>query len=140
MDELYQALNQLVEQSYGNPTWLEIQRTGIPPELEEWTSEQPKPTWSVSGQVIEVSPDKQQVKLHLTGLSGDQQEEWVPLPQELPGWALEGTVFEAQISQDVETFEQLAQRPWALRHFRHTPRPYLTDEELSDLLDWEEDE
>ena len=48
--------------------------------------------------------------------------------------------FLAQLSQDVETFEQLAQRPWALRHFRHTPRPYLTDEELSDLLDWEEDE
>jgi predicted RNA methylase len=140
VDVLYQSLNQLVEQSYGNPSWMEIQRTGTPPELEEWTLEQPKPTWNVSGQVIEVSSDKQQVKLHLTGLSGDQQEEWVPLPQEFPGWALDGTVFEAQLSQDVETFEQLAQRPWALRHFRHTPRPYLTDEELSDLLDWEEDE
>lgn len=140
IDLLYQELNKLVEESYGNPSWIEIQRTGIPLELEEWTSEQPKPTWNVSGQVIEVSPNKQQVKLHLTGLSGGQQEEWVPLPQELPGWALDGTVFEAQLSQDVETFEQLAQRPWALRHFCHTPRPYLTDEELSDLLDWEEDE
>jgi type I restriction-modification system DNA methylase subunit len=133
-------LNYLVEKSYGNPSWIRIKRTGIPPELEEWTSEQSKPTWSVSGQVIEVCSNTQQVKLHLTGLSSDRQEEWIPLPQEFPGWALDGTVFEAQLSQDVETFEQLAQRPWALRHFRHTPRPYLTDEELSDLLEWEEDE
>jgi hypothetical protein len=140
IDLLYQELNNLVEKSYGNPNWIEIKRTGIPPELEEWASEQTKPTWSVSGQVIEVCSNTQQVKLHLTGLSGDRQEEWIPLPQELPGWALDGTVFEAQLSQDVETFEQLAQRPWALRHFRHTPRPYLTDEELSDLLEWEEDE
>ena len=35
VDELYQALNQLIEQSYGNPNWIEIQRTGIPPELKE---------------------------------------------------------------------------------------------------------
>ncbi len=139
IDELYEKLNKLVEKSYGNPNWIEIKRTGIPPELEEWTSEQTKPTWSVSGQVIEVCSDTQKVKLHLTGLSGDRQEEWIPLPQELPGWALDGTVFEAQLSQDVETFEQLAQRPWALHHFRHTPRPYLTDTELSDLLEWEED-
>jgi hypothetical protein len=140
VDLLYQELNKFVEKSYGNPSWIEIQRTGIPPELEEWTSEQTKPTWSVSGQVVEVCSDTQQVKLHLTGLSGDRQEEWIPLPQELPGWALDGTVFEAQLSQDVETFEQLAQRPWALRHFRHTPRPYLTDAEFSEILEWKEDE
>jgi type I restriction-modification system DNA methylase subunit len=133
-------LNCLVEKSYGNPSWIKIKRTGVLPELEEWTAEQTKPTWSVSGQVVEVCSDTQKVKLYLTGLSGDRQEEWIPLPQELPGWALDGTVFEAQLSQDVETFEQLAQRPWALHHFRHTPRPYLTDAELSDLLEWEEDE
>ena len=49
---------------------------------------------------------------------------------EIPGWALDGTVFEAEISEDVETFEELTQRPWAIRHFRHTPRPYFTDDEL----------
>jgi type I restriction-modification system DNA methylase subunit len=132
-DDLQCTLDKLVQESYGNPNLGSL-------DIGSWKIERSKSTWTVSGQILEISLDKQQIKLHLTGLSGNQQEAWVPLPQELPGWALDGTVFEAQLSQDVETFEQLAQRPWALRRFRHTPRPYLTDAELSDLLEWEEDE
>jgi hypothetical protein len=56
------------------------------------------------------------------------------LPQELPGWALDGTVFRAELSEDIETFAELAQRPWALRKFRRTPYPYLTNEELTKKL------
>jgi hypothetical protein len=60
--------------------------------------------------------------------------EWIPLPQELPAWALDGTPFEVELSQDVKTFGQLRDRPWALRKFRHEPRTYLTDDELEEFL------
>ncbi|MFO5439944.1 MAG: hypothetical protein ACLBM4_15090, partial [Dolichospermum sp.] len=43
-DELRIQLNEIVEESYGNPHWIEIKRTGEPPELELWKSEQTKPT------------------------------------------------------------------------------------------------
>jgi hypothetical protein len=74
------------------------------------------------------------VYLYLDNLLDEVQEAWIPLPQELPGWALDGTVFEAELSWAVETFDDLAKRPWALRNFSHTPRPYLTLEELQDRL------
>ncbi|MFM7408751.1 MAG: N-6 DNA methylase [Cuspidothrix sp.] len=133
-DELRIKLNEIVEESYGNPHWIEIKRTGEPPELELWKSEQTKPTFTVRGQVLEVSEDKNQIRLYLSGLLDDHREDWLPILPEIPGWALDGTVFKAELSQDVETFEELAQRPWAIRNFRHTPRPYLTDDELREEL------
>ncbi|MDD1467347.1 N-6 DNA methylase, partial [Dolichospermum sp. ST_sed5] len=138
LDELRIKLNEIVEESYGNPHWIEIKRTGEPPELELWKSEQTKPTFTVRGQVLEVSKDNSQIHLYLSGLLDDNREEWLPILPEMPGWALDGTVFKAELSQDVETFEELAQRPWAIRQFRHTPRPYLTDDELKEELGIEE--
>jgi predicted RNA methylase len=137
-DELRIKLNEIVEESYGNPDWIEIKRTGEPPELELWKSEQTKPTFTVRGQVLEVSQDNSQIRLYLSGLLDDHREDWLPVLPEMPGWALDGTVFKAELSQDVETFEELAQRPWAIRQFRHTPRPYLTDDELKEELGIEE--
>ncbi|UUO14653.1 N-6 DNA methylase [Dolichospermum heterosporum] len=137
-DELRIKLNEIVEESYGNPHWIEIKRTGEPPELELWKSEQTKPTFTVRGQVLEVSQDNSQIHLYLSGLLDDNRENWLPVLPEMPGWALDGTVFKAELSQDVETFEELAQRPWAIRQFRHTPRPYLTDDELKEELGIEE--
>jgi len=72
--------------------------------------------------------------LRLSGLLDDNEEAWLPLPQELPGWALNGTVFRAELTEDIETFEELSQRPWALRKFRHTPYPYLSNDELKTKL------
>ena len=40
------------------------------------------------------------------------------------------TLFDAELSADVETFDELTKRPWALRDFQHTPRPYVTLEEF----------
>ena len=137
-DELRIKLNEIVEESYGNPHWIEIKRTGKPPELELWKSEQIKPTFTVRGQVLEVSQDNSKIHLYLSGLLDDSREDWLPILPEMPGWALDGTVFKAELSQDVETFEELAQRPWAIRQFRHTPRPYLTDDELREELGIEE--
>jgi hypothetical protein len=122
-DKLRIQLNEIVEESYGNP-----------PELELWKSEQTKPTLTVIGQVLEISQDNSQILLYLSGLLDDDEEAWLPILPEMPGWALDGTVFEAELSEDVETFEQLSAHPWAIRRFRHTPYPYLTNEELKQKL------
>jgi hypothetical protein len=136
IDDLHEELNDLVNQSYGNPVWKDRQRTGISPSLESYKLEQIKLTKTAIGQVLKISEDKSQVFMYLNRLMPDDETEgeWIPLPQELPGWALDGTSFEVEISHDVKTFEDLRDRPWALRRFRHTPRPYLTDAELDTFL------
>ena len=133
-DPLREELNRLVEKSYGNPTWIKRQRTGKSPELKAWQEEQKRKTLTVIGQVLEISQDNDQILLRLSGLLDDNEEAWLPLPQELPGWALDGTVFRAELAEDIETFEELSQRPWALRKFRHTPYPYLSNDELKTKL------
>ncbi len=136
-DPLRKKLNLLVEKSYGNPTWIKRQRTGKSPELKAWKLEQEiKKTKTAIGQVLEISEDKSQVLMYLSRLMDDDntEGEWIPLPQELPGWSLDGTAFEVQLSHDVKTFAQLRERPWSLRKFCHTPRPYLTDDELDEFL------
>jgi len=135
-DELRVQLNRLVEQSYGNPVWLSVPRTGSDSGLENWKTEQNIQTKTTIGQVLEISEASNQVRMYISRLMDDDgtEGEWVPLPQELPGWALDGTPFEAELSHDIKTFEQLRERPWALRKFRHTPRPYLTDQELDEFL------
>ena len=96
-------------------------------------------TWNVSGKVLEVSPGKKYVKMHLTGLSGDRDEAWILTPYEIPEWAFEGGIFRAQLSRDVETFEQLAIRPWALRDFPELASLPITDAELDELSQaWDE--
>ena len=91
-------------------------------------------TLTVTGQVLEFSQERGQILLRLSGLLDDNEEEWIPLPQELPDWALDGAVFRAELSEDIETFQELSQRPWALRKFRHTPYPYLTSDDLKAKL------
>ncbi|MCA6595808.1 MAG: N-6 DNA methylase [Pseudanabaena sp. M046S1SP1A06QC] len=136
-DPLRKELNRLVENSYGNPTLAKRQRTGKSPELEAWKLEQKiKKTKTAIGQVLEISEDKSQVLIYISRLMDDDdtEGEWIPLPQELPGWALDGTPFDVQLSHDVKTFAQLRERPWALRKFCHEQRAYLTGEELEEFL------
>jgi N-6 DNA Methylase len=136
-DDLRHLLNELVEKSYGSPKWMSIQRTGRLSELDAWTAElQSVKTKTTIGQVLEISEASNQVRIYISRLMDDDgtEGEWVPLPQELPGWALDGTPFEAELSHDVKTFEQLRERPWALRKFRHEPRAYLTGNELDEFL------
>ena len=105
-------------------------------ELKTWQNEQEKPTKMAIGQVLEISEDQSQVRMYISRLMDDDETEgeWIPLPQELPGWALDGTPFEVKLSKDIKTFEQLRERPWALRKFVHEPRAYLTNEELEKFL------
>jgi type I restriction-modification system DNA methylase subunit len=130
LETIKNQLNQAVEASYGNPFYTATVRTGLPPELKEWQEELKEPTITVAGQVLELDADSNKVLLYLNGLLDDIYEDWIPLPQELPGWALDSTVFEAELSKSVETFEDLKKRPWALRKFKHTPLPYISLEEL----------
>ena len=134
---LRRNLDSLVDESYANPNSKNIQTTGVSPELEAWRLEQEiKKTKTAIGQVLEISEDKSQVFLYISRLMDDDdtEGEWIPLPQELPGWALDGTPFDVQLSHDVKTFAQLRERPWALRKFRHEQRAYLTGEELEEFL------
>jgi hypothetical protein len=128
---LRRRLNAVVEAAYGHPVRpLSLVRTGELPDAPQWQAERKEKPMSVTGQVLDVDAEKNQVLLSLAGLVDDEPEAWVPLPPELPGWALDGTVFSADISATVETFAMLRARPWALRNVKHTPRPYLS---LSDL-------
>ena len=102
----------------------------------EQNTERSKLAWTVSGQVLEFSQNKEQVNIRLTGLSGDRNESWITTPPDLPSWIREGDVFRAQLSRDVETFEQLADRPWALRGFPESAPLPITDKELDDLYKW----
>ena len=101
--------------------------------IEGMDAERSHLTWNVSGKVLEVSPGKKYVNMHLLGLSGDRDEAWILTPYELPEWAFEGAIFNAQLSRDVTTLEQLATRPWALRDFPELASLPITDAELDEL-------
>ncbi|MDY6867976.1 MAG: N-6 DNA methylase, partial [Chloroflexota bacterium] len=135
LNMLREELNEVVEVSYGkfNPS-ITLTRTGPLPDLDKWQQEKKLPSLTVTGQVLDFDAKRNKIQLYLDSLLDEAQEAWVSLPQELPGWALDGTVFEAQLSRTVETLDDLDQRPWALRNFKHTPRPYLTLEELQERL------
>jgi hypothetical protein len=85
-----------------------------------------RPCEVVTGQVIEVSS----IRLRLSGLD-DEEEAELPPPSKLPNWTLGGTVFTAELDEDVRTFDDLRQRPGALRAFRRPPRPHLTSDDLT---------
>lgn len=117
--------------SNGNPKHpVTLVRTGKIPDMDDWRSERAEKSLAVTGMVLDVDAEQNQIFLYLEGLFDEETEAWVPLLPELPGWALDGTVFSADMSESVETFADLRARPWALRNVQHTPRPYLS---LSDL-------
>ncbi len=131
-DRLREALNARAEALYGHPARPRLARVGISEDFESWQDEKKRPYEIVTGQVLEVlsTGANSRIRLYLSGLDDEDEEAEVPLPPELPGWALDGTVFTAELSEEIRTFEDLRQRPWSLRGVRHTPRPYLTAEEL----------
>lgn len=131
-DPLRLQLNHLVESAYGNPVRVRLPRTGVDPEFEISKAEAAKTAITVTGQVRGVSLVRGEVLLWLQGINDDIKESWVPLPPEMPGWAINGDIFTADLSDNIRTFSELAERPRALRVFRHTPRPYLTVEELKE--------
>lgn len=132
--KLKKQLDKLVFESYGSPNYTKLQRTGKLPEMKEKTIEHRRRSYSVTGLVSQYNVATNQVYLHLNGFTPDEGEAWVTLPAELPGWALDGTVFSAEISADVHSIHDLNHRLWALRHFKHTPSPYLSINEVTSRI------
>ena len=131
-DRLREELNTRVEALYGHPARPRLARVGLSEDFERWQDEQKRPYEIVTGQVLEVLAigANSRIRLYLSGLDDEEEEAELPLLPELPGWTLDGTIFTAELSEKIRTFEDLRQRPWALRGFRHTPRPYMRPEEL----------
>lgn len=131
-DPLRLEMNDRVEALYGHPRRLGLSRVGESESLQSWNDERETPALLVTGQVLEVvgTGADSRIRICLDGLIDEENEAEIPFPHEMPGWALDGAVFTAEMSSDIRTFEQLSRRPWALRRFRHSPRPYLTADEL----------
>jgi hypothetical protein len=131
-DRLREKLNTRVEALYGRPARSRLARVGPSEDFQSWKNERKHPYEVVTGQVLKVlsTGADSRIHLYLSGLDDEEEEAEIPLPPELPGWALDGTVFTAELSEEIRTFDDLRRRPRALRRFRHTPCPYLTAEEL----------
>ena len=128
-------LDGLVLGSYGNPAVLEIPRTGPDHFNDQIARARLESSVVVVGQVVEVDrkDDGDRILLYLQGIADQKREAWIPLPFELPGWALDGTPFEALIPRRIMTFRDLEDRA-ALHGFEHSPRAYETDDELAERL------
>ena len=62
----------------------------------------------------------------------------MPLPRELPGWALrEGVEFTCSVPTDCRDVSELLSDPWILRDFRPVPYSYLDEGELEELVGFE---
>jgi hypothetical protein len=129
-DPLRQELDHVVADSYGNPAPLNVNITDSSHQIVELKDERKHHAVIVTGQVLRINSQRNKVHLYLDGIADDKQEAWLPMPQQMPSWALDGEVFTADLSSDVSTFADLRKRPWALRRFRHSPRPYLSATEL----------
>jgi hypothetical protein len=128
-------LNRLVRKSYGDPLVPEIYATGVSPFLADWKSECQRPSMTVIGQVIGVDDrTAQHLKLYVNGIDDTSSELSLRLPQDLPGWALDGAPFQAQAAADVKDAKDLNSRPWTLRQVRPLGRPYMKPEELEEEL------
>jgi N-6 DNA Methylase len=127
-------LDTLVWRAYGAPRVSEIRRTGP----DHWNDQLAK-AWQEPGKALvaqAVDVDQQggedRILLHLSGME-PEQEAWVPLPLEMPGWALDGTSFVATVPERVRSIRDLEDRA-ALRDFKHPPRDYESLDELEERL------
>jgi hypothetical protein len=121
-----EKVNTEAARSYGSQVTT-LTRFGADPQLREWEAERRRPARIVRGHVAAVAPNGH-VHLHITSLATPGSGHTMPLPQGMPGWALAGLWFDAALSDDILSIEELADRPWALRGFRHP-----TIEELGPL-------
>ncbi len=100
---------------------------------------QSRPYRRISGAVASIDVQGQRVTLDLPRYSRDTSGPIVlPLPRELPGWALrEGVKFSCSVPADCRDVSELLSDPWILRDFRLVPYSYLDEDELEELLGFE---
>lgn len=87
--------------------------------------------WETFGQVLEVYETG--LFIRIVGL--DLHPHWIPFLPEIPDWALEGDVFEAELSNEVVTVEDLVRNPHAIRNFKPSRYAGITDKEVKELLE-----
>ncbi|RRR76815.1 MAG: hypothetical protein EI684_02325 [Candidatus Viridilinea halotolerans] len=132
--ERWPLLNRLVQEAYQIEHYIPGQRTGASPSATGWKSEVNEPSIPVTARVTEVDLLKNRVRLVLDSLTEEAQEGWITLPQNLPGWALEGVMFSARVSKSIQALEDLDQRPWALHHLQHRSRAYMSLRQLQEYF------
>ena len=90
---------------------------------------------AVTGQVLDVNPDKSAVLLRLSGLLDEEDTKWIKRPPHMPDWALENKiVFLAKIPEHIESFEDLNDNLGELTNFEPSPSSLLSLEQLKQKL------
>lgn len=112
--KLWSEVEAVVCAAYGLPIRARAARTGQSPALLNWLHERGGAHLGTTVQVLGVTPDGQ-LTLHLGALQNDKQEGACGVPVEVPGWALDGEVFEALLRDDVHDACELRRRPAALK-------------------------
>ena len=127
-------LDALVWRAYGAPKFSEIPRTGVDHWNDQLAKALQEPATALVAQVVDVGEQggEDRILLHLSGME-PEQEAWVPLPLEMPGWALDGTSFIATVPQRVRSIHDLKDRA-AMYDFKHPPRDYESLAELEERL------
>jgi hypothetical protein len=87
--------------------------------------------WETFGQILEVYETGLFVRI--VGL--DLHPHWIPFLPEIPDWALKGEVFEAEVSDEIVTIEDLVRNPHAIRNFKPSRYAGMTDKEVKELLE-----
>jgi N-6 DNA Methylase len=134
LTQAWDTLDKFVAEAYQIEDYQPGVRTGSSPAGDAWERERDETAISITAQVLEVGPSGTSVRLYIDSLTDEVLDGWVPLPPELPGWALDGTVFSADVSSSIKALSDLQERPWSLRNVRHTPAPYLSIREVQASL------
>jgi len=100
---------------------------------------QNRPYRRISGTVVSIDVQGQRVVFDLPRYSRDARGPIaLPLPRELPGWALrEGIEFTCAVPTHCRDVSELLSDPWILRDFRAVPYSYLDEDELEELVGFE---
>ena len=86
--------------------------------------------WCVTGHVIDVNGEKNMICVWIRGF-GNGESAWIPIPREMPGWALRpDAAFEADIPYE-ERYQQKIKN-LTLTNFTPLEFGYLSDEKLFD--------
>ena len=92
----------------------------------------PRKTLGVMGFVK--STRENEILLYVSGLLDDEEQMWIPRPNNLPDWVLRGEYFHAQLDENIEYFEQIKSNPLALTMFQGSKTKNLSNAQLKNKL------
>lgn len=89
--------------------------------------------WKLTCEVDSVSIDRKAISLWVLGLDGTDDSVEIPIPDNMPGWALRpGVAFVGTIPWDQRYYTNVAEVEWL--DFSPLEYGYLSEEELISLL------